>query len=76
VHYREPLGGNVYQCTQSLNPIHTSADIMAPVSFWSTPGSYIHWAARAKPAIFWSIVIGSLGPVFVVRIVEEDRGGG
>ncbi|KAF2159691.1 hypothetical protein M409DRAFT_29853 [Zasmidium cellare ATCC 36951] len=41
---------------------------MAPVSFWSAPGSYIHWAARAKPAIFWSIVVGSMGPVFLVVV--------
>ncbi len=40
---------------------------MAPVSFWSTPGQYMHWAARAKPAIFWSIIVGSLGPVIMVR---------
>lgn len=40
---------------------------MAPVSFWSTPGSYIAWAARYKPAIFWSIVVGSCGPAIVVR---------
>ncbi|KAK5727260.1 n19m, NADH-ubiquinone oxidoreductase 9.5 kDa subunit [Elasticomyces elasticus] len=39
---------------------------MAPVSFWSTPGTYIHWAARHKPAIFWSMVVGSMGPVVVV----------
>jgi hypothetical protein len=40
---------------------------MAPVSFWSTPGQYIHWAARAKPAIFWSIAVGCIGPIMVVR---------
>lgn len=39
---------------------------MAPVSFWTTPGQYIQWAARYKPAIFWSIVLGSMGPVFLV----------
>ncbi|TKA68963.1 hypothetical protein B0A55_06604 [Friedmanniomyces simplex] len=39
---------------------------MAPVTFWSAPGTYIHWAARHKPAIFWSIVVGSMGPVVVV----------
>lgn len=39
---------------------------MAPVSFWSQPFAYTHWAARAKPAIFWSIVVGSLGPLMVV----------
>lgn len=40
---------------------------MAPVSFWTQPFAYCHWAARAKPAIFWSIIVGSMGPITVVR---------
>jgi hypothetical protein len=40
--------------------------IMAPVTFWESPGAYINWAARRKPAIFWSLVLGSFGPVFLV----------
>jgi len=28
----------------------------------------LHWAAVEKPAIFWSIVIGSIGPVLVVTV--------
>jgi hypothetical protein len=39
---------------------------MAPVSFFDKPGQYMSWAVRAKPAIFWSLVIGGLGPVFAV----------
>lgn len=41
--------------------------VMAPVTFWSAPRQYITWAARHKPAILWSLVIGSFGPLFVVR---------
>jgi hypothetical protein len=41
---------------------------MAPVQFWSTPGLYIKWAARNKPAIFWSIVVGSVGPVMALVV--------
>lgn len=41
---------------------------MAPVQFWSTPGLYVKWAARNKPAIFWSIVIGSVGPVMALVV--------
>ncbi|KAF2716388.1 putative NADH-ubiquinone oxidoreductase 9.5 kDa subunit [Polychaeton citri CBS 116435] len=41
---------------------------MAPVSFWSTPFQYLHWASRAKPAIFWSIVVGSFGPIMVAAV--------
>lgn len=41
---------------------------MAPVQFWSTPGLYVKWAARNKPAIFWSIVVGSVGPVMALVV--------
>ena len=40
---------------------------MAPVAFWSAPRAYCQWAVRAKPAIFWSMILGGMGPVFVVR---------
>jgi hypothetical protein len=43
---------------------------MAPVTFWEAPGAYIHWAARRKPAIFWSLVLGSFGPVFLVSLLS------
>lgn len=43
-----------------------TSSAMAPVSFWTQPLAYTHWAARAKPAILWSIVVGSLGPLMVV----------
>ena len=45
---------------------HITTDSMAPVSFWTTHFKYIEWAARVKPAIFWSIVVGSMGPLTVV----------
>ena len=31
--------------------------------FFSTPLRYLHWASIEKPAIVYSVVIGSLGPV-------------
>ena len=40
---------------------------MAPVAFWSAPRAYCQWAVRAKPAIFWSMILGGFGPVFIVR---------
>ena len=42
---------------------------MAPVHFWREPLRYIHWAARAKPAIFWSLCVGSIGPIMMVRVL-------
>ncbi|CAK1364546.1 NADH-ubiquinone oxidoreductase [Cercospora beticola] len=41
---------------------------MAPVSFWQAPGTWIHYMARRKPALFWSVVVGSLGPVTMVVV--------
>lgn len=33
-----------------------------PARFWGQPIRYLRWAAHEKPAIFWSCVIGGLGP--------------
>lgn len=41
---------------------------MAPVEFFNSPSQYIRWAARVKPAIFWSIVVGCVGPVMCVTV--------
>lgn len=52
-----------------VHHLHTSLSThtMAPVQFWSTPLTYLHWAARRKPAIFWSFIVGGMGPITVVR---------
>ncbi|KFY81411.1 hypothetical protein V500_11448 [Pseudogymnoascus sp. VKM F-4518 (FW-2643)] len=44
-----------------LNP-----DTMSTPRFFSQPLKYLHWAAIQKPAIFYSIIIGSMGPVLVL----------
>ncbi|KAF5702015.1 NADH dehydrogenase [Fusarium mundagurra] len=31
--------------------------------FWQTPLKYCRWAARERPALFWSVIIGAAGPV-------------
>lgn len=31
--------------------------------FWQTPIRYWRWSSRERPALFWSCVIGALGPV-------------
>lgn len=36
--------------------------------FWSTPFKYCRWAAREKPALFWSVVIGGIGPVMIAPV--------
>ncbi|CZR63764.1 probable NADH2 dehydrogenase (ubiquinone) 9.5K protein, ubiquinone-binding [Phialocephala subalpina] len=41
--------------------------------FWSQPLRYLRWAAIEKPAIFYSIIIGSMGPVVVVAVPPIRR---
>jgi hypothetical protein len=52
---------------------------MSAPRFFTQPLHYLKWAAIEKPAIFYSIAVGSLGPVllFVVppfrRMLGDDR---
>ncbi|KAI1346679.1 hypothetical protein F5Y01DRAFT_297301 [Xylaria sp. FL0043] len=36
--------------------------------FWAGPLRYWRWAAREKPAFFWSCVIGGAGPVILLTV--------
>jgi hypothetical protein len=55
---------------------HSYTSEMAPVTFWAAPRQYINWAARHKPAILWSLVIGSFGPLIVVCNAWDRTPGG
>jgi hypothetical protein len=44
-----------------------------PKTFWSSPIRYLRWAAHEKPAMFWSVVIGALGPVSLFAIPPMRR---
>ncbi|KAF9891187.1 hypothetical protein FE257_004751 [Aspergillus nanangensis] len=46
---------------------------MSTPQFWSTPLRYIRWASHEKPAIFFSLVIGSMGPVALVTLPPIRR---
>ncbi|KAI9737768.1 MAG: hypothetical protein M1834_009136 [Cirrosporium novae-zelandiae] len=39
---------------------------MSTPRFWSQPLRYIRWASHEKPAILYSLIIGSMGPVFLL----------
>ncbi|TVY17595.1 NADH-ubiquinone oxidoreductase 9.5 kDa subunit [Lachnellula arida] len=41
--------------------------------FWSQPIRYLRWAAIQKPAIFFSIIIGSLGPITMIVVPPIRR---
>ena len=34
--------------------------------FWAGPLRYCRWASRERPALFWSCVVGGLGPVILI----------
>ncbi|KAI1343587.1 hypothetical protein F5Y15DRAFT_412371 [Xylariaceae sp. FL0016] len=36
--------------------------------FWSGPLRYWRWAARERPALFWSCVIAGTGPVMAFTV--------
>ncbi|KAG6036930.1 hypothetical protein E4U41_005433 [Claviceps citrina] len=36
---------------------------MSSPMFWSHPLRYCLWAARERPALFWSVMIGAAGPI-------------
>ncbi|TFB00782.1 hypothetical protein CCMA1212_007465 [Trichoderma ghanense] len=38
---------------------------MSAPLFWSTPLKYCSWAARERPAFFWSVVVGATGPLLM-----------
>ncbi|KAK5656204.1 hypothetical protein OQA88_4965 [Cercophora sp. LCS_1] len=46
-----------------------------PISprFWATPLRYCKWAARERPAYFWSVIVGAAGPVMLVTIPPIRR---
>lgn len=46
---------------------------MSKPSFWSTPFRYFRWASHERPAYFWSIIIGSMGPVVVLTVPPIRR---
>jgi hypothetical protein len=47
-----------------------------PKTFWSSPIRYLRWASHEKPALFYSIVIGAMGPVSLVVIPPMRRWAG
>ena len=46
------------------------------IEFFKNPIRYLHWASVAKPAYFWSVVVGSFGPLsfFVVPPIRRFFG--
>ncbi|RAL12700.1 NADH:ubiquinone oxidoreductase subunit NDUFA3 [Aspergillus homomorphus CBS 101889] len=46
---------------------------MSAPQFWSTPFRYMRWASHEKPAIFYSLIVGAMGPVALVTLPPIRR---
>lgn len=38
---------------------------MSAPRFWATPLRYLKWSSRERPAYFWSLVVGAVGPISI-----------
>ncbi|KAI0138171.1 NADH-ubiquinone oxidoreductase 9.5 kDa subunit [Hypoxylon sp. NC0597] len=41
--------------------------------FWAGPIRYLRWAARERPAFFWSVLIGGAGPLTLATVPPTLR---
>ena len=46
---------------------------MSVPKFWSQPLRYMRWASSEKPAIFYSVMMGCMGPVALVTLPPIRR---
>lgn len=46
---------------------------MSKPQFFSTPLRYLRWASHEKPAIFYSMIIGTSGPVLLTVLPPIRR---
>jgi hypothetical protein len=49
---------------------------LATPRFWAGPIRYCRWAARERPAYFWSVIIGAAGPIsmFIIPPLRQRFG--
>ncbi|KAK4137075.1 hypothetical protein BT67DRAFT_201613 [Trichocladium antarcticum] len=41
--------------------------------FWAGPLRYLRWSARERPAFFFAVVLGALGPISLITIPPLRR---
>ncbi|KAK7757683.1 n19m, NADH-ubiquinone oxidoreductase 9.5 kDa subunit [Diatrype stigma] len=44
--------------------------------FWDGPIRYLRWACRERPAYYWAVVIGGLGPVTLATVPPAMKAAG
>ncbi|KAL1656111.1 n19m, NADH-ubiquinone oxidoreductase 9.5 kDa subunit [Didymella pomorum] len=53
--------------------MHTTTTMSANPRFYGEPLRYLKWASINKPAYFYSIVVGLMGPAVVVAVPPIRR---
>lgn len=46
---------------------------MSAPYFWHQPFRYLRYASHTKPALFWSVVLGTTGPVIFAGSIPVKR---
>lgn len=55
-----------------LSLIHTHEDQMSS-PFWSSPLRYLRWASHERPNVFYSLIIGAMGPITLLTVPPIRR---
>ncbi|QDS69589.1 hypothetical protein FKW77_008411 [Venturia effusa] len=42
--------------------------VLSKPYFWAQPIKYLRWSSHEKPALFWSCIIGAIGPISMVVV--------
>ncbi|QVM11415.1 hypothetical protein D8B26_006063 [Coccidioides posadasii str. Silveira] len=71
--YTPPPNTHFPDSIEAFEIPHIQVVAMSKPVFWSTPLRYMRWAANERPAIFYSILMGSLGPVALVALPPIRR---
>lgn len=45
---------------------HSDTDMSSP--FWTSPMKYLKWAAHERPNVFYSLLIGAMGPITLIVV--------
>ncbi|ORY87938.1 hypothetical protein BCR37DRAFT_390445 [Protomyces lactucae-debilis] len=46
---------------------------MSTSAFWASPIKYLRWAAHERPNVFYSLLLGGLGPVALLVVPPVRR---
>lgn len=77
VHFlRRFNSASLISTSRERNPLGTDtlpSDTMSKPHLWTNPLRYLRWASHEKPAIFYSLIIGTSGPVLLTVLPPIRR---